>query len=572
MAHIYSYRRVSTLGQSEGVSLEVQSDENKLRELSEAYSLPISERIYSDVGKSAYKGEQLENELGYFLESVHSGEIKAGSILVVYSLDRISRQNIGFAKQIYLDLTNNGVSIYSILDSHLYRAHNAADEILATIIFERANNESKTKGQRNNSTALKVIEGHLQGKRTNDGYAYLVSFGNSPWWIAHREDGAVIEHPVYWDVAKQVYQKIVSGEGNLKILSWLNDNFDAPKTRTNVKAPQRMSEWKFSTIANFHKQQALYGLKNVTINKNKPEQREFALDRYYPQLITESDWLALQAIKKKRRTADSTRKRYSLITGMGIAKCYNCGAVVAASMDKTKDVISTRYYCAGKRNLQNGCEGFSFKAKWVEKAILSCAIGHAFNTQEKDNTQLLALEGERDQAKTKLRKIKDLFVDDIEMMEEFVPQLKAIKNRIKELDVLIASEQREIAKIQEQEHLNYLTGSWNEITDDALNELNQDFRKKTRELVRDTFSKIEIGKLNEQAFCKATMIDGSVFYFVHNGKRRSNSGFIRLSKVLEDDFIEVKKHFKEFYQGYFVDEQSIKVDFDKVNDVQLVKV
>lgn len=268
-AKIYSYRRVSTLVQTEGISLDIQSDINVLNKLSEEYNLPISNRTFSDEGKSAYKGEHLESdkgELAWFINAVKNNEIVKGSILCVYSLDRLSRQSIGYAKQIYLDLTNNGISIYSILDNHLYKAHDASSEIIATIIFERAHNESKTKSARTVGTALKRAEDHLNGVRSPDGYAYLIAGGNLPWWVEYRDDKAVVPHPFYFDVAKKVHQMILSGMGNNKILNYLNENVEPPITRSNVKHPERRKEWKHSTIANFHKIKGLFGQRISTIN------------------------------------------------------------------------------------------------------------------------------------------------------------------------------------------------------------------------------------------------------------------------------------------------------------------
>ncbi len=174
---IYSYSRVSTLEQKKGSGIAIQINEEVLKKLSDEHNLAIAKDTYQDLGKSAYKGENLKHELGIFLEAVKNGAVVTGSILVVYSLDRLSRLEIGHAKQTYLDLTNNGVSVYSIVDNHLYRAHNAADDIIATITFERAHNESKNKSRR-------VIDAAKEGlKRWKETKEHQSSLGRSPFWI-----------------------------------------------------------------------------------------------------------------------------------------------------------------------------------------------------------------------------------------------------------------------------------------------------------------------------------------------------------------------------------------------------
>lgn len=83
----------------------MQINDEVLKSLSNEHNLPIAQETYQDLGKSAYKGENLQNELGLFLSAVKSRTVAEGSILVLYSLDRLSRLEIGHAKQTYYDLT-----------------------------------------------------------------------------------------------------------------------------------------------------------------------------------------------------------------------------------------------------------------------------------------------------------------------------------------------------------------------------------------------------------------------------------------------------------------------------------
>lgn len=575
MPKIYSYRRVSTTRQGEGVSLELQSNLKALNKLSDEHSLPVAERIYSDVGKSAYKGEQLKNELGYFLSGVLVGEIKKGSILCVYSLDRLSRQNLGFAKQIYLDLTNNDISIYSILDNHLYKAHNAADDILATIIFERSHNESATKGARSNAKALDVIEKHLEGVKTHDGYAYQTSFGNNPWWITNREDSAVIPHPIYWHAAKDVYTMTLNGDGTQKILNYLNENYPAPRGKPKAPSDKRLAEWKFSTIANFHKRKALYGHKEVLVYKGKPDQKTYQLAGYYPAIMSKQEWLALQTIKKNRQTSDSRRKRYNLITGIGVAKCKECGAVVAAAMDKSSKRITSRFFCAGRRNLQNGCKGFSMRGKWLESTVLGLCSGHVFTAPEVDDTALLALEAERGELSKKLSKVKELFINNVDMMDELAPQLTKIKNDLNAVESKISHEQQQLAKhsITAETDLEKLHLKWQKLKEEALNEDNQEVRKATRDLVKQSFKKIEVCKYDNGYHIKIHLIDGKVKYAIMNGKRESQAAYAEITMCDQDFFQQVKETTPELANTLITAESQLHdIDFKKLHNVQVKKI
>lgn len=510
-AAIYSYRRVSTLRQKDGVSLAIQTDEDTLKKLSEEYNLPISTINFSDEGLSAYNGDHLKNELGLFIGAVKNGEVADGSILTVYSLDRLSRQSIGFAKQTYYDLTNNGISIYSMLDNHLYRAHNAADDIIATIIFERSNNESKTKSDRTNGTALKRISDHKNGVRTADGYSYLISLGSNPWWIANREDKAVVPHPYYWDIAKEVYQMILAGNGIIKIVNYLNANYKAPRTPTKINDPQRRPEWKFSTIASFHKRRGLYGEKSVKV---KGEQ--YKLNGYYPAIMTETQWYELQAIKKRRQTAEGNRKRVSLVSGMGIAKCLHCGAMIAAGL--CSDTHTTRFYCAGKRNLQNGCKGFSFKGLWLESTLLKICQTAIFRPKQPDTSNLGVLTIKLEEVEAKRKKATALFFE-LDMTEEIAAGIRKLQDEAAQLRVQIDDEHAKVAQVQTIMDFDSVMAEWKAVSDTALDESNQEERKRVRELIRQSVSKIEVGRFDDGLHFKFTLVDSSIKYAIHNGKR-----------------------------------------------------
>ncbi|WP_394173465.1 recombinase family protein [Thalassotalea litorea] len=532
-AKIYSYRRVSTLTQTEGVSLELQHDMEVLSKLSKEHDLPISDRIFTDEGKSAYKGEHLKQstgELAAFLKAVKVNNIKAGSILCVYSLDRLSRQSIGFAKQTYLDLTNNGISIYSILDNYLYKAHDASHEILATIIFERANNESKTKSARTLGTALKRIKDHQNGVTTQDGYAYLISLGNAPWWISYREDKAVVPHETYWPIAQEVYRLMLSGMGNLKILEHLNENYEPPKTRTNAKRPERRTEWKFSTIANFHKQKSLFGQRTTNIKS-----QSYTLVNYYPPLMSEDEWYKLQAIKKMR-SANGNRKRYSLITGLGIAKCLLCGAVVASGC--CSDTKNTRFFCAGKRNLQNGCVGFSFTGKCLERILLHVLardlfINNVIDTSDIDN-QIELLKAQQQKLQQQRDRVFSVFMDEDsldtpDIVRGKFKQIELELNQVNDNLTMLLNKRSQLIAQQSIFNENAQqffdrTKQVNKQILDAVNEDNQDLRKSLRPKIQKLVKSIEIAGQKLAMYFRITLQNNEVIYAVHH-RGRSNRNY-----------------------------------------------
>ncbi|MFW1486690.1 recombinase family protein [Vibrio parahaemolyticus] len=288
----------------------MQINDEVFKSLSNEHNLPIAQETYQDLGKSAYKGEHLENELGLFLSAVKSGVVAKGSILVVYSLDRLSRLEIGYAKQTYYDLTNNGVSVYSIADNHLYRAHNAADDIVSTITFERAHNESKIKSRR-------VIDSHKEGhKRWKETSESQRNLGRTPLWI----DQSTNTFNINAEGVKKAVEMKIAGYGDLKIKQYLDANFEYKPTRKKGRVKQS-NTWDYTAIYQLWDRRSLFGEKTFTI-----EGVEYVMENYYPALIDEDTFLKLQASKKKRQGRETSSGKIPLLKSL--ARCGFCGGAM----------------------------------------------------------------------------------------------------------------------------------------------------------------------------------------------------------------------------------------------------
>ncbi|MDE1358465.1 recombinase family protein [Vibrio aestuarianus] len=321
---IYSYSRVSTLEQKKGSGVAMQINEEVLKSLSKEYNLPVAEETYQDLGKSAYKGEHLKNELGLFLSSVKNQTVVEGSILVVYSLDRLSRLEIGHAKQTYYDLTNNGVSVYAIADNHLYRAHNAADDIISTITFERAHNESKSKSRR-------VIDASKEAyKRWKETDQFQRSLGRTPFWIDQRTNELNVNAA---GVKKAVEMKL-AGYGDLKIKQYLDTSFDYKPTRVNGRLKPSDS-WDYGAISRLWSKRSLFGEKTFKI-----EGIAYVMENYYPPVIDENTFHELQTRRNKKQGRETGSGKISLLKSL--ARCGICGGAMVY-MDKGGDRVN--YVC-----------------------------------------------------------------------------------------------------------------------------------------------------------------------------------------------------------------------------------
>jgi DNA invertase Pin-like site-specific DNA recombinase len=441
---IYSYTRVSTTKQVTGTSLQSQVEQPVLDKLSKEYSLPISEEVFSDEGQSAYHGFNLKNELGRVLSLIDSGSITNGSIIVIFSLDRLSRQAVGVATEMLLSILNRGVRIYTTIDDKLLCSTNGnlmADLMMVLVTFERANNESSTKSTRVKAAGLKGIEAHQLGEnRSTDNFAKAVKgvAGKHPFYI-DITDGYVRPHEYYWPVAKLVVQRILEGVGLATVVKELNNKF---KPLGSTKA--------------FNKQ-TLYNLKdNIAITGTRQilmDGTTHTLSNYFPPLVTQDEYNLLRQVAKSRTTPVGSSGFVSIVTGLNLTKCYCGGPLCSKVTSGTQRLICTN---AVDRNT---CKGMSLKSEWVEQAVVDTCIDVLVksNIPVKSNSEKDALQIQLSSKQADLVKLSD------KALESDLP--KILLNKMVQLEADIESLQRDINALIEvsAEDIGSLAQQWKPI-------------------------------------------------------------------------------------------------------------
>ena len=184
---LINYSRVSTARQEHGTGLAQQQNIDIMNVLSEMYQLPIDDRTFIDVGRSAFKGSHLEHNLGKLIELINVGDITTGSILVVSSLDRLSRQHLTKAVSLLLNIISQGIGIHTTIDNRLYTNDSdslMADLMMSLIAFAVANEESLKKSKRSIGAVNAHVERHLEGFRTPTNRHRWIGVGRKPVWVS----------------------------------------------------------------------------------------------------------------------------------------------------------------------------------------------------------------------------------------------------------------------------------------------------------------------------------------------------------------------------------------------------
>lgn len=342
----YSYVRFSTPQQLKGDSLRRQL------EASERYvtenGLVLDETLnLRDLGISAFRGKNVERgALGAFIKAIETGKVKEGSYLIVESLDRLSREEVIDALEIFLKIIRAGINIVTLVDNHLYSKAsvkaNFTELIISIAVMSRAHDESKMKSYRRTERWKKAKE---QARETGKKITRKIPF----WLSLPDRDGEFVVKELESQVVKRIFELASNGYGYTKISQHLNQN--------GIQPPGSSSSWCTSTVGTM--------IRNKTVLGHL-EMKDGVIENYYPAVIALEEWTAAQpkAIPKRRSSA----RKANLFTGL--LYCGDCGG--SMQVDSTTDHekgTTSRMVCQRSRRGQ-GCQITPWRMHEFERSFL----------------------------------------------------------------------------------------------------------------------------------------------------------------------------------------------------------
>ncbi|HDU8587086.1 TPA: recombinase family protein [Vibrio alginolyticus] len=461
---IYNYARVSSTKQLKGVGLETQQQQSVLEGLSKQYNLPISDESFVDKGLSAYRGSHKEGEFGIVLERINKGVICKDSILVVFSLDRISRETVNIALEQLLSIINRGVRVYTHIDGKMFDANSpnlSADLIVSVITMERANEESKTKSKR-------VIGAAKEGlKRWRDTGLPQSSLGRCPFWI----DQSTNTFNKNAEGVLKAVEMYLSGVGCLKIKQHLDEHYPYEAVRKRGRRTSRIDQWDFTAINQVFTKPSLIGQKHITVDGVKHK-----LENYYPALI---DVLTFQKLKQaKGLKAGRAPERAVNHLLKGLLKCGVCGGSMVF-IDKGRGNAATNYICSNAAKGNHKRENYS--AQMLELVTLYLCQDHYLNQSNSEQEQAEKV--------AQLQLQKDRLQDELQGLKERYQ----LKKRASILDVMENTEDELEAVSIELENLQTVDteAAFNALTEDVYtSEVMDDFDHPQRKQIRQNLVSI----------------------------------------------------------------------------------
>lgn len=357
----YLYVRMSTVAQSLGDSKRRQT------ELAEKYArknnLDLDREFnFDDIGVSAFKGKNAETGgLSKFLTAIESGKVDKGSILLIESFDRLSRNELRKAAALFLSLINNDITIVTLIDEKVFSPDttNFSELILSIAFMSRANEESEVKSKRGvASWEKKRIEADS-----------IKITGMCPKWLTLSADKKFfIPNEERIQVIRYIFELSINGYGDNSIVRKLNNE--------SVPTFGRSTAWQKSSVTKILKNRSLLGefQPHRMVSGTQVKAGKLILD-YFPTIIEEETFEKAQNARRARRvTGAGTKKGASKNIFSGLLFCANCKGKMHF-VDKGNGPKGGKYLiCDNKRRGIIDCPSKFWKYDDFENLFLSTVV------------------------------------------------------------------------------------------------------------------------------------------------------------------------------------------------------
>lgn len=403
------------------------------RTYAEEHGLVLDDKhSYQDLGKSAFTSEHVkEGEFGVFLEFVKQGRVPKGSVLLVESLDRLSRESVLTAFKQFQEILDAGIKIVTLSDKMEYTKEgfeaNIGNIFISLGIMARANEESLRKSER--------ICAAWRLKRKNLHNIKLTA--NCPGWLEltpDKKDFILKEDRV--EIVKQIFELSLSGLGVKAISTILN--------KQKIEPFRSKIGWYQTTVRKILSNSAVIGEFQPHVfgsKHSKPVPDGELIKDYFPPIIDTDTFYAVQAkLKNGAHRPGRTAKVENLFSGY--TRCGYCGSRmdVVARHNVGGEV---RYLVCDSARRGVKCSYISMKCNEIEKAFFEYCreidIRYVLRAeQQADQNRLNELRKSLTARNGKLMKVQkqidmlNVFLDDITERAELEHYHEQIKKKLEE--------------------------------------------------------------------------------------------------------------------------------------------
>jgi DNA invertase Pin-like site-specific DNA recombinase len=381
----YSYIRFSTPEQQKGDSDRRQTELS--RKYAEAHGLTLDENLtYRDLGVSAFDKSNIRNgELGAFLRAIDSGAVEPGSYLLVESLDRLSRAKVTDALEVFMSIINRGIRLVTLADGREYSKEKINEQftelIISIVVMSRAHEESLTKSRR--------LKEAWKAKRGRIGDAKLTEI--APAWLKLNDDRTAYSLvPDRVELVQRMFEWSKDGIGSETIARRLNQQ-GLPNWGT-----RSADQWHASYIKKILDNRAVLGefQPHTIVDGKRVPEGDPALD-YFPQIVSDEDFVLAKKARQSRRTNSAGRKGETFSNLFsGILRCGYCNGTMVYVNKGHDGPRGKLLVCTGAK-AGKGCHYVPWEYPQFERSVLTYCKGLDFDaflqTRDTVRSELSAL-------------------------------------------------------------------------------------------------------------------------------------------------------------------------------------
>ncbi|WP_233849508.1 recombinase family protein [Paraburkholderia sp. HD33-4] len=493
--HLFLYGRFSSQKQAVGDSERRQMQYARTWAAQNGYVIDDRLSMF-DHGLSAYKGDHVKKgALGVFLDAItKKGFVQPGDVLLVESLDRLSRAEPIDAQRQFSDIVDAGVTIVTANDGQRYSRdllrENPSPLFLALAVMIRSHEESSTKGKRVLAAARRQCERWIAGDHS--GY---VSVGRDPFWV-RRIDGArrfetIAEHV---RAVRALIRHFKAGLSPMRALEKLAESgMTLPPGLSNASRAH-------ATLGS----RMLLGEREMVVDGVT-----YTLEGYYPQVVTEVQFAELQHLRAQRGRRVGKASIVPLFTGARVAFCGHCGAAVASQnvMGRNRQASGApqdghrRAVCTGATAVPR-CPAGSCSIVPIERAMMMfCADQYNLDSLVAGDEDVSGPVADRlARARETVAKLEREIGNLNHGLAEAAGQgltLQSVIASIAQREDQLALERKAVAALDSELAVvrrlpvPASAEAWAKLTA-GVHALDPDARREARRLVLDTFAKVEI--------------------------------------------------------------------------------
>jgi DNA invertase Pin-like site-specific DNA recombinase len=312
---------------------------------------------FADLGRSGFHGDHLgpKGHLTRFLKMVREGTITSGSVLVIENLDRLSRQEVDLAYDVFREILKAGIWIATKQPRRIYKRENTGlmDLMEPVWLFYLAHEESAKKSMR--------VAHAWQTRRKNTRESNAPHRGRHPGWLRRTATGYEVP-PRNARTLVAIFRMLTEGLGIHRLTARLNARPE------DYPCFSRTGKWNKAYLRKIVHGREVLGEYQPYTGRGKNRRPEGTpVKDHYPAVVTEEERdLALAALAGRRgKSGRPGDRETNLFTGL----VFEAGTGAKMSIDGYRTPDRPYHYLLPNKDNLGSRQGRCFPYRQFEPGV-----------------------------------------------------------------------------------------------------------------------------------------------------------------------------------------------------------